>query len=257
MGKIEFAATRRALGGGDRPLFSTVALADREDDEHESVVSQLSHSCLKVGLVSTMPRVDLSGNGKDRITHCAVLVHDIRHSAPDQLRGFLGTVDAVGHFLNPWGHGRTQCQSWLTHFAVLLKFENDERLWIFERDTGGVDLYPLDQGRTRDFRWKWRQWIRYDDSRPVARACNLAFCGNDFHDERSYGRTAQRQDVWNRYHEQRSIEYNLLTKNCQHFAYDFYKWTIEHVWIRWMNFPDFGKMIQGEFVNESELTSFE
>ena len=194
----------------------------------------------------------LSGAATDRITHAAVLVYELPVTdAPSaMLRAFLGTLDAAGHTLNPHGHGRTQCQLWLTHFAVLLKFENCGRLWVFERDTTGVALYPLDQGLSSSFKWGWREQIRYSESCPVAKACNIAYFENDFPNERSYGRSAQRQDVWNRLRDERSMDYSGIGKNCQHFAYDFYKWTLEHAWIAPMEFWRFGKMLQEEYARE-------
>ncbi len=200
-----------------------------------------------------MDRHDLSGCGQDRLVLAGVLVHKLSQArAGDPLRDFMGTLDAVGHFFNPWGHRKDQFQSWLTHFALVLEFEGDPDLWIMQRDSGGdrggVELYRCPAlKRDQGFEWEWGKRVRYAGNRPECILCNIAHFKNDFFNVHAGGRPVQRLDIWNRYEEQIQMKYSVLTKNCQHFCYDFYKYTLRHCSIAPMSFENFGKMIQKQW----------
>ena len=84
------------------------------------------------------------GGHDDRLTVVATLLHKLDDDGLKPLEGFLGTVDFIGSVLNPHGHRQGRLQSWLTHFALLLKYERDERVWLLQRHCHGVDYYPTD-----------------------------------------------------------------------------------------------------------------
>ena len=106
--------------------------------------------------------------------------------APDQLRGFLGTVDWFGGVLNPGGHRSDRLQSWLSHFALILEFATEEHeapkdFWLLERTEGGVKLRqicPHNPNFHKNFRWDW--WLRCDSFYPQGtdsrQSCNVVQC---------------------------------------------------------------------------------
>ena len=139
-------------------------------------------------------------------------------------------------------HRGDQCQTGLSHFAMILQFEGDDQdtKWILQRDAGdagGVEFFPCGN----DFDWNWGSLLRFD-GRTACLACNIAFQDNDWPNH-----AVTRQDVHDFINEQREMEYNFLTKNCQHFCYDFYKVKQQHVWIAPMEYEAFSGMIQHEW----------
>lgn len=186
------------------------------------------------------------GSPDDRLLMVATLVHKL-HEAPPQLAGFMGFIDAAGELLNRHGHRPGRMQSWLSHFALVLKYEGDERLWMLQRDTHGVDYYPINE-RVDAFTWEAR--VAYDESRPAAIVCNLATAENDWPTPRTWGDVVRRWNVWDRVQEERSKEYDLMSKNCQHCAYDFHKYTLEHACISKLGFAQYTEGCQERFVSQ-------
>ena len=65
-------------------------------------------------------------------------------------------------------HRGDQCQTWLSHFAMILQFEGDDQdtKWILQRDAGdagGVEFFPCGN----DFDWNWGSVLRFDGRRHV------------------------------------------------------------------------------------------
>ena len=115
-----------------------------------------------------------SGGHDDRLLTVATLLHKLDDEGLKPLDGLLGTVDFIGSALNPHGHRRNRLQSWLTHFALLLKYERDERVWLLQRHCHGVDYHPTDV--PADALVMGAQ-ITYAPDGPTATVCNVATRG--------------------------------------------------------------------------------
>jgi hypothetical protein len=112
------------------------------------------------------------------------------------------------HNMNPlffaarhiWGFfGGQQGQAWFTHFSVLIEFQNGS-MWIIERVDSGV--LAMDCGTFAGFesyRYPLKCWQAED-------ACQ----------------TVTANDVHNFLENQKGMGFSLLSKNCKHFAHDFY-----------------------------------
>ena len=182
----------------------------------------------------------------DRLLMVAMLVHKL-HEAPPQLAGFMGFVDAAGELFNRHAHRPGRMQSWLSHFALVLKYEGDERLWVLQRDTHGVDYYSVDE-LVNTFPWELEARVTYESSRPEAIVCSVATAENDWPTPRTWGDVVRRWNVWDRVQEERSKQYNIMSNNCQHCAYDFYKYTLEHERISNLKFAQYTEGCQERFV---------
>jgi len=108
--------------------------------------------------------------------------------------GFLGFLDFMGESLNPHGHSKGRFQSWWTHFVLLLEY-SDGSVWKLERASHGVVFEKLSMDQAHHlghptFVWK----------------------GNILGER-----------VQEFVNEQRQYSYDFVGKNCQHFAYDFFR----------------------------------
>lgn len=184
------------------------------------------------------------GGHDDRLLVVATLLHKLDDEGVKPLEGFLGTVDLIGSVLNPHGHRQGRLQSWLTHFALLLKYERDERVWMLQRHCHGVDYCPTDV--QADALVMGAQ-IRYAPNGPTAIVCNVATAERDWPTRRTWGHSVRRWNVWDRFDEERGRPYDFIGKNCQHFAYDFYKYTLEHERISKGSFEQYTDPCQREW----------
>lgn len=187
------------------------------------------------------------GGHNDRLCTVATLLHKLDDEGVRPLEGFLGTIDFIGSALNPHGHRHSRLQSWLTHFALLLKCEGDERVWLLQRHCHAVDYYPTDvpaDALVMDAQ------IEYTPGEPVATVCNVATAERDWATRRTWGHLVRRWNVWDRFDEERGRPYSFLGKNCQHFAYDFHKYTLEHERISKASFEQYTESLQRRFVRE-------
>mmetsp|Transcript_6554 Transcript_6554/g.10391 ORF Transcript_6554/g.10391 Transcript_6554/m.10391 type:complete len:156 (+) Transcript_6554:72-539(+) len=110
--------------------------------------------------------------------------------------GFLGFLDWSGEMLNPKHHRKGRFGAWWTHFALLLEFgdgtkfkleRNDEHNVVFERVD---DELTMAVGATKTIEW--------------------------------FGEK-EKSHVENFVLHQKGYPYNFVGKNCQHFAYDFFR----------------------------------
>ena len=121
------------------------------------------------------------------------------HSLPQDnaIVGFLGFLDCVGETLNSHQHRRGRFQSWWTHFSLLLKY-GDGTTWLLERnDQENVVYHQIkNQEHSNHNNQKWTiVW----------------------HGQKSY------KVVEGFINKQREDQYDFFGKNCQHFAYDFFR----------------------------------
>ena len=184
------------------------------------------------------------GNHNDRLLVVATLLCGLEEQELP-LRGFLGTVDYIGSVLNPHGHRPCRLQSWLTHFALLLKYEGDERVWLLQRHTNGVD-YRLTKVPSDALAIGRR--FKYVDDSPTAIVCNVATAERDWATTRTWGDVVRRWNVWDRFAEECGRPYDGIGKNCQHCAYDFHKYTLEHAQISTLSFDQYTESCQNRFV---------
>jgi hypothetical protein len=184
-------------------------------------------------------RQDLTGNPKDGLKLVAVICHRLKDLDDSALAGILGTIDFIGSFLTQGVHRADQCQTWLSHFAMILQFHGDDTKWIMQRDGCGVELFPCHE--LCAFDWNLGSIVSYD-GRTTCMTCNVAFQDNDWPNEQ-----VTRGDVHACIAEQREMGYHMLAKNCQHFCYDFYKYRLHHTWIAPMAYESFSGMIQHEW----------
>ena len=185
------------------------------------------------------------GNHNDRLLVVATLLCGLEEQ--ELLRGFLGTVDYIGSVLNPHGHRPCRLQSWLTHFALLLKYEGDERVWLLQRHTNGVD-YRLTKVPSDALAMGRR--FKYANDSPTAIVCNVATAERDWATPRTWGDVVRRWNVWDRFAEECGRPYDGIGKNCQHCAYDFHKYTLEHAQISTLRFDRYAESCQNGFVAE-------
>lgn len=186
------------------------------------------------------------GHFRDRLCVVATVLHDLQEEGLNALKGFLGTMDAIGSFLNPHGHRQNRLQSWPTHFALLLKYEDDERVWLLQRHNYGVDYYPTDvpaDALTMGAR------VRYARDGPTAIVCNVATAEDHWAGDRSWGDVVRRWNVWDRVDEERGRPYDFWGKNCQHLAYDVHKYTLEHAHVSAHGFEQYTEACQKRFVS--------
>ena len=80
--------------------------------------------------------------------------------------------------------------------------------------------------------------------------CNVATAERDWATRRTWGHLVRRWNVWDRFDEERGRPYSFLGKNCQHFAYDFHKYTLEHERISKASFEQYTESLQRRFVRE-------
>lgn len=181
--------------------------------------------------------------------------------APDELRGFLGTIDWFGRVFNPGGHRSCRLQSWLSHFALILEFATEEHeapkdFWLLERTESGVKLRQIcphdNPGFHKNFRWDW--WLRCDSFFPQdtgsgsrVTLCNVSCCEKDFSPQQ-VGYCVTRRSVHDFVRNQMHDSYNVMTKNCKHLAYDFLRNCLHHDWIKHRSFPDVSEMLEEGWV---------
>jgi len=185
-----------------------------------------------------------SGGHDDRLLTVATLLHKLDDEGLKPLEGLMGTIDFFGSALNPHGHRRNRLQSWLTHFALLLKYERDDRVWLLQRHCHGVDYYPTDV--PADALVMGAQ-IKYAPNSPTAIVCNVATAERDWPTQRTWGHLVRRWNVWDRFDEERGRPYDFLGKNCQHLAYDVHKYTLEHERISKGSFEEYTNQCQTEY----------
>ena len=192
------------------------------------------------------PPVD-QGNPHDRLLVVATLLHKLDDESLNALKGLLGFWDMCGSVLNPQWHRQSRLQSWLTHFALLLQYEGNDRVWLLHRHCHGVDYYPtsvpadaLSVG-TR---------VQYAHDKPTTIVCNVASAERDWPTPRSWGEVVQRWNVWDRFDEECGRPYDGLGKNCQPCAYDFHKYTLEHDHISKGGFEQYTDPCQQRFIAE-------
>tara|TARA_X000001036_G_scaffold187389_2_gene176656 strand:+ start:31 stop:651 length:621 start_codon:yes stop_codon:yes gene_type:complete len=182
----------------------------------------------------------------DRLCVVATVLHRLDEEGLNPLKGFLGTVDFIGSVFNPHGHRDSRLQSWLTHFALLLKYEDDKRVWLLQRHNYGVDYYPTDvpaDALTMGAR------VRYARDGPTGIVCNVATADDHWVGDRSWGDVVRRWNVWDRVDEERGRPYDFWGKNCQHLAYDVHKYTLEHAHVSAHGFEQYTEACQERLVS--------
>jgi len=95
--------------------------------------------------------------------------------------------------------------------------------------------------------------IQYAHDSPTAIVCNVATAECDWPTERTWGHRVQRWNVWDRVAEERGRPYDFAAKNCQHCAYDFHKYTLEHEQISAHGFEQYTEPCQNRFVAEGGM----
>jgi hypothetical protein len=77
--------------------------------------------------------------------------------------------------------------------------------------------------------------------------CNVPEWDENFHVR--MGLT--RQDVWKFVNDQKSKHYHVVDKNCQHFAYDFFRNCLRNDWIQNGNvgFESFSELLEKAWVD--------
>ena len=198
----------------------------------------------EVGCDRLRPPED-QGGGFERLCVVATVLHTLDDEGLAALKGFLGTVDFVGSVLNPHGHRNSRLQSWLTHFALLLKYEDDERVWLLQRHNGGVDYCPTDVPANALTMGARVQYVR---NGPAGIVCNVATSDHHWAGARSWGDVVRRWNVWDRVAEERGRPYDFWGKNCQHLAFDVHKYTLEHAHISAHGFEQYTEACQERFV---------
>eukprot|EP00976_Prorocentrum_cordatum_P062999 1176939-Prorocentrum_minimum.AAC.2 len=167
------------------------------------------------------------GDADDEVIQVAVHVKRLPQSQHmDPLRGFLGTIDWVGNRLTGGVHRHDKCQSWLTHFALVLKFAGDNANWVMERSHEGV----IFQRAEADF----------DGS---AASLFMMSCREDHWPTRR----VTRDDLKIFFHQQSGMQYGFIMKNCKHFCYDFYRYVLKHSWVEQNHFEAFCGTIEAEW----------
>ena len=193
------------------------------------------------------PPEDQGSQAGDRLLVVATLLHGLEGQEVQPLRGFLGTVDWIGSVLNPHGHRACRLQSWLTHIALLLKYEGDERVWMLQRHTNGVDYRPT---QVPSDALALGARVQYANDSPTAIVCNVATAERDWATPRTWGDVVRRWNVWDRFAEECGHPYDGIGKNCQHCAYDFHRYTVEHAQISKCSFAQYTEQSQHRFVAE-------
>lgn len=181
----------------------------------------------------------------ERLHVVATVLHSLDEEGLNPLKGFLGTADFIGSVFNPHGHRDSRLQSWLTHFALLLKYEDDKRVWLLQRHNYGVDYYPTDvsaDALTMGAR------VRYARDGSTGIVCNVATSDHDWAGARSWGDVVRRWNVWDRVDEERGHSYDFWGKNCQHLAYDVHKYTLKDEHIGAHGFEQYTEACQERFV---------
>lgn len=123
----------------------------------------------------------------------------LRHLPQDNAgAGFLGFLDFMGDSLNPHRHSRGRFSSWWTHFLVTLTLSDGET-WKVERTERGVDFALLEG--------------------PIHHAIGvvptIVWNGRiPLHKVKAFVT------------EQQKLSYDFSRKNCQHFAYDFFRYCL-------------------------------
>ncbi|GFH44856.1 predicted protein [Chaetoceros tenuissimus] len=101
----------------------------------------------------------MNTNAENNVTKVKVVLS--RLPGDNALSGFMGFLDFVGESLNPNGHARGRFGSWMTHFALIITFENGSR-WKLERtdnpaEEGGIMYRMLrdneDDGGVSTIEW--------------------------------------------------------------------------------------------------------
>jgi hypothetical protein len=117
------------------------------------------------------------------------------------LAGFCGFMDWWGERLNPHHHPQGRFVSWWTHFALLLIFNNGEK-YKLERMDGHENVV-------------FRRVDGLDE-----------FAGNAI-ETIAWSGWKDRNDVEAFVKEQRKHRYDFVGKNCQYFAYDFFRYCLD------------------------------
>ena len=112
--------------------------------------------------------------------------------------GFMGFLDWAGESLNPHHHRKGRLQSWLTHFAIIAS-SKDGRNFLIQRSDHEVSMLEIDRGSDQlncyTATMEWEGQLNIGDA--------LTFV-----------------------EEQKQYSYDLVSKNCQHFAYDFFRYVL-------------------------------
>ena len=150
-----------------------------------------------------------------RITKACVYVRQITNMSP------IGWAarDVWGFF------GGKYAQAWFTHFTVAVEFANCSR-WILERVDTGVMVakkdYCMDKPGLPVMHWR-------------AEAGNCKLVARDVHDFLE---------------NQRGLGFNLLHRNCKHFAYHFYQDVLR---TSPGEFHSWAKQVEYDFLHWEEL----
>ena len=132
---------------------------------------------------------NMNNNAENKVTKVKVVLS--RLPGDNALSGFMGFLDFAGESLNPNGHAQGRFGSWMTHFALIIIFENGSRCKL-ERTTYGI-LYRMlsaneDGGEISTIEWTGEK---------------------------------QKSKIEAFILDQQQFSYDFFGKNCQHFAYDF------------------------------------
>lgn len=109
--------------------------------------------------------------------------------------GFMGFLDWAGESLNPHHHRKDRFQSWLTHFAIVAS-SDDGKHFLIQRSDHEVSMLEItcgsDELKCYTATMEWEGQVNMGDA--------VAFV-----------------------EEQKHHSYDLVSKNCQHFVYDFFR----------------------------------
>ena len=200
-------------------------------------------------------RIDRSGDSGDDLVRAGVIISRIEDQP--ELRAIASAIDWMGcGIVGNHVHRHDRMQSWLTHFAVVLEFRTDEDgvrdLWLLERLPEGINF-----SRFHSDEFGWQPYKRCDIQGLVSGS--LSMLSSIPHANGRFNVTEEvvtRQDVLKFADKQNEFRYNIMDKNCQHFAYDFFRYCCKHHWTQHgcdgQHFPDFSEMLQRGWIENRE-----
>ena len=191
--------------------------------------------------------VDRTGHRDDRLLRVAIVINAIlpKDKWESVVHAAFSWSDSVGSFFNG-NHRPNRFQSWFTHFALALKFDADERIFLLHRVQSGVEFWPFEE--LRDFGFGLHDVVQLPGQCSRSLTCDTTRI--DRHCEPMMALT--RAHVWKFVDEQNRLSYGPLVKNCQHLVYDFYN-RHEQVWSRSESFESFSERLQKLFQAQGGL----
>jgi hypothetical protein len=121
-------------------------------------------------------------------------------------------------------------QSWLTHFAVAIEIEcrkNGQRdVWLLDRGKEGLNFRKLPSC------FQWENFTHCDVFYGLRGSSPMLSSVPPWINEFGVTDETTRQKVWDFLNEQSGYPYNIVNKNCQHFAYDFFRYKLKNEWLQ-------------------------